>query len=56
MSSSTSAAVPRAGNVDETRAASIIEREINSSDMETDDDDYDNENEEDLQSSSNRNG
>ncbi|KAG4143727.1 hypothetical protein ERO13_D06G210000v2 [Gossypium hirsutum] len=52
MSSSTSAAVPRAGNDDEIRAASIMEREINSSDMEIDDDD---ENEEDLQSSSNRN-
>ncbi|GMJ14165.1 hypothetical protein HRI_005085700 [Hibiscus trionum] len=50
MSLSTSAAVPRAGNDDESRSA---EREINSSDMEIDDDEE--EGEEDLQGSSDQN-
>ncbi|XWS15766.1 hypothetical protein CRYUN_Cryun34aG0030200 [Craigia yunnanensis] len=54
MPLSNSAAVPRAEKDDERGAASTVEREINSSDMEIDDDD-DEVGEEDLQGSSNRN-
>ncbi|KAK8546780.1 hypothetical protein V6N13_093823 [Hibiscus sabdariffa] len=53
MSLSTSSAVPRAGNDEDSRAVSTAERENNSSDMEIDDDDE--EGEEGLQGSSNRN-